>query len=257
MEQDEIDVEYARKLLNEIDLKANENDPDEVASLRSHDSNYESERMTRRKRQLEGLSTGQKKDSIGKLATNGLHQVQVHTVASSRVTDGDSHLSHGERDEAMKVNRKDSQGSFNSDRYEGGKELQGSIASDLHNYKEGSLETMTRRKFENRKDSKGSLPDERDKTSSEYFVHPPNGFKSDHDQKQRVETKRSKHLTKIAKSKGYLDSPPDQGSLESEQGLLERKLEPRKDNVPLEEKPSWGFDEEKVEREVCYHNNWI
>ena len=249
MEQDEIITEYAKKKLNELDLKGNENDSDEVASLRSHDSNYETERMTRRQRKLEGLSNRQNKDNVTTMAKNGLHQVQVHTVASGRVTDGESHLSQSERDVSMRATRRDSQGSFNSDRYEGGKELKG---SEIHDYRESSSEIMPRSKFESRKDSKGSLPDVKDKASGEYLVQPPNGFQSDPDQKQRNETKRSKHLTKIAKSKGYFDSPPGQESLESDQGVLERKLEPGKvDDVPLDEKPSWGFDEEKVGREVC------
>ena len=218
MQQDDINIKYARKILNDIMTDGNE--ADEVSSVGSQDSNFDTARRTRRKKQLEDLNNRPKKDNVTTLARNGLHQVQVHTVASKRIVGEKNHVAQTER--VTNVDRRDSQGSMNSYRNEG------------------------------RKDSKGSLSDGRGEAGNEHVIQPPNGFQSENDQKQRNETRRSKHLAKIAMSKAHLDTPSDQGSQEeSEQHSLERNRNPRKADVPHDERPSWGFDGEKVEAEVC------
>ena len=253
MEQDEITMEYARRILNEVTKY--ENDADEVASVRSSDSSYEAGRMTRRKKQLEDLSIGQKNENVVALAKNGLHQVQVHTIVPKTIPGEDSHLVQHEMDRPTITDRRDSQGSLNDSRYE---ERRGSRGSN--DFRKDSMGSMTRAKFVDRKDSKGSLADARSEAGSDYVIQPPNGFQSENDQKQRTETKRTKHLTKIARSKGYLDSPADRGSpVENEQGSLEKKRESERASAPVphDERPSWGPDDVNVEKEVCYfkHSN--
>jgi len=245
MEQDEITMEYARRILDEVTKY--ENDADEVASVRSSDSNYEAGRMTRRKKQLEDLSIGQKNENVASLAKNGLHQVQVHTIVAKKIPGEDSQLVQHEMDRPAITDRRDSQGSLTDSKYEERRDSRGS-----NDVRKDSMGSIRRAKIVNRKDSKGSLADARSEAGSDYVIQPPNGFQSENDQKPRTEKKRTKHLTKIARSKGYLDSLADQQSpVKNEQGTLEKKRESERADVPVphDERPSWGPDDVNVDKE--------
>ena len=236
MQQDEIDAEYARKIMDELKRDENGTDTDELASLRSHDSNCETARMKRRKKQLKDLSTGQSKDSLSKLAKNGVHQVQVHSPIDTMMAGKEADLIESKTDLSKDAKRKDSHGSILSGRNEGRKDSKGSMNGSTY----GS-----------RRDSRGSLSERWVDGNVEHYIEPPNGFQSGNEQKQRIETKRSKHLTKIAKSKGY-DSLSDQNALaDNGRDSLRRKVrEPMEADVPSEEKPSWGFHDQKLAMEV-------
>lgn len=233
MQQDEINLLYARKILKELEECSIETDPEEIASLKSHDSNCEAVKMTRRKKQLEDLSSGQSRENLAKLAKNGIHQAQVHTTVDDLIAKEDA--SFTVMDSAIEPNRKESKGSMNGDRKGSKGSLVGSITGE-------------------REESSSSLFNKIGEGSNEHFLEPPNGFQSGTDQRQKIETKRLKTLSKIAKSKRYYESLSNQGLERRNSGdSLKKKNEaPTQAGVPTEEKPSWGFDEDENVEEVTY-----
>ena len=238
---EDADDSYGMDVLRNEERVRNETEADETASLRSHDSNCETAKMKRRKKHLEDLRSGQSRDNLAKLAKNGVHEVQVHTAESVPKNNANAHIASMASD-GRKTSTDSRAGSVYNDR----RDSKGSLAGSTQESRKSSKGSLVVSAYGEIGGSRG-LNEEK----GEQFLEPPNGFQSD--QMLRSETRRSKRLSNIARSKTGRDAPSDNGSqVDDANGTLKKSgREPKLADVPPEEKPSWGFDAENKQVEVC------
>ena len=269
--QDEINADYAKHILREIEREEQETaTADEAVSVQSHDSSCAARQGMRNDGPGNANAVEHHDEELTYMARNGVHAAQVH------VGKGETDRSEAARIEAAIAEAIGDEAA----REERGKEHQ------RHSYhrQNGNGEAM-QMGTGTRKSRKRMLQKVADSASyrpsgseSETILEPPQGFKSKVRSEEKIAaTEQRRDSEENSKTNGYggesedgrRDSRSSVDSLRNHTALEERAADRRKitgreheeTKEVLEEKPkySWGFDEErrdlKLVREATTKSN--
>ena len=269
--QDEIDADYAKHILREIEREEQETaTADEAVSVQSHDSSCAARQGMRSDRPGSANAVEHHDEELTYMARNGVHAAQVHVgrdeTDRSEAARIEAAMAEAIRDEVVSEERGKEHQRHSYHRQNGNGEAM-QIGTGTRKSRKRMLQKVA-----------DSAPYRPSGSESETILEPPQGFKSKvRSEEKSAVTEQRRDSEEKRKLNGYVgesedgrrDSRSSVDSLRNPTALEERAADRRKitgrehketGEVP-EEKPkySWGFDEEqrdlKLVRETAAKND--